>query len=98
MRQRLMVRRGKGIGWIAAFTTVLAATMPAAAGGEGESRPASPKFTAEQVRFFEEKVRPILEVRCLKCHGDNGKAKGGFRLDSRDAVLKGGELGPAVNG
>ena len=53
-------------------------------------------LTAEQVRFFEEKVRPILETRCVKCHGGGGKVKGGFRIDSRAAVLKGGELGPAV--
>ena len=45
-----------------------------------------------------DKVRPILETRCLKCHGGGGKVKGGFRIDSRAAVLKGGELGPAIDG
>ena len=63
---------------------------------ESKSRGASPPFTAEQVRFYEEKVRPILESRCFKCHGAGEKVKGGLRLDSRAAILKGGELGPAV--
>src|SRR5262249_34942409 len=48
------------------------------------------------VRQYEEKVRPILEKRCLQCHGRGPKVRGGFRLDSRAAVLKGGDLGPAV--
>ena len=33
--------------------------------------------------------------RCHKCHA-GAKHKGGLRLDSREAVLKGGETGPAV--
>ena len=84
---------------ILASATLLVAVLSGVAGaGEGGRTDQSAKsFTAEQVRFFEEKVRPILETRCLKCHGGGGKVKGGFRLDSRAAVLKGGELGPAVD-
>jgi Protein of unknown function (DUF1553)/Protein of unknown function (DUF1549)/Planctomycete cytochrome C len=47
------------------------------------------------VEFFEAKVRPLLANRCASCHGEK-KAKGGLRLDSRDAVLRGGETGPAA--
>ena len=47
--------------------------------------------------FFETQVRPILKARCLKCHGEGPKVKGGLRLDSREAVLRGGDLGPAVS-
>ena len=50
-------------------TTILLATVRAEDG-------ASPSFTAEQVRFYESQVRPILETRCLKCHGGAGKVKG----------------------
>jgi hypothetical protein len=46
-------------------------------------------------RFFETNVRPVLAGTCVKCHGEK-KASGGLRLDSREAVLKGGETGPAV--
>ena len=51
--------------------------------------------TAESARFFEAKVRPILVDTCVKCHGPT-KQKGGLRLDSRAAVLEGGDSGPAV--
>src|SRR3954466_7037126 len=56
---------------------------------------ATPEPTAEQVKFFEEKVRPILAENCYKCHGSE-KQKGSLRLDMREAVLEGGESGPVV--
>jgi hypothetical protein len=46
-------------------------------------------------RFFTEKVKPLLESRCISCHGTE-KQKGGLRLDSRGAALKGGENGPSI--
>jgi hypothetical protein len=45
--------------------------------------------------FFESKVRPVLGDTCFKCHGGE-KVRGGLRLDSRAALLKGGDSGPAV--
>jgi hypothetical protein len=45
--------------------------------------------------FFEKEVRPLFVEHCLKCHGD-AKPKGGLRLTSRAAVLKGGDTGPAA--
>jgi mono/diheme cytochrome c family protein len=50
---------------------------------------------SKQIEFFETKVRPIFAEKCQKCHGAD-KQKGGLRLDSRDAVLKGGESGAVV--
>ena len=53
--------------------------------------------TAEQLEFFESKVRPILVERCYECHsGDQKEPKGGLKVDSRAALLAGGETGPAV--
>ena len=46
--------------------------------------------------FFETQVRPLLVAKCGECHGASGKVKGGLRLTSREAVLKGGDSGPAV--
>jgi len=46
-------------------------------------------------RHFMERVKPLLEMRCVSCHGPD-KVKGGLRLDSRAAALKGGESGPAL--
>ena len=45
--------------------------------------------------FFEAKVRPLLIARCQECHVGE-KAKSGLRLDSREALLAGGDSGPAA--
>jgi hypothetical protein len=45
---------------------------------------------------FRARVEPILKTRCLKCHGGEPKVRGNLRLDSREAVLRGGDQGPAV--
>ena len=49
------------------------------------------------LEFFESKVRPIFVDHCYSCHSvEAGKNKGGLHLDTRDAVLKGGDSGPAL--
>ena len=53
------------------------------------------KPTAEQLRFFETNVRPVLVEHCQKCHGDK-KQWGGLRLDSREALMRGGDSGAAI--
>lgn len=44
---------------------------------------------------FKRQVRPILEVYCLKCHGDE-KPKGDLALTTRAAAVKGGEEGTSL--
>jgi cytochrome c553 len=56
--------------------------------GMAQSRP-------DQEAFFEAKIRPILAGTCFRCHGGD-KVSGGLRVDSRAALLKGGESGPAI--
>ncbi len=47
--------------------------------------------------FFESKIRPVLIEKCFECHSEKaGKSKGGLKLDSRAALLEGGDSGPAV--
>ena len=47
--------------------------------------------------FFQERVVPLLEANCLKCHSHSaGKMKGGLTLDSRSGWLQGGDSGPAI--
>ncbi len=49
------------------------------------------------VEFFEKKIRPLLVDHCYDCHAVGAKKiRGGLLLDSRDAVRKGGDSGPAV--
>jgi hypothetical protein len=47
------------------------------------------------LEFFEKSVRPLLHANCHGCHGA-AKQKGNLRLDSREAVLRGGDSGPAA--
>jgi hypothetical protein len=53
--------------------------------------------TAEKIAFFENKIRPVLAEKCYKCHAENAeKIKGGFVLDTREGIRRGGESGPGV--
>jgi hypothetical protein len=71
------------------------ALMLVLAFGAGLVRGEVPEAEAASERFFELKVRPVLAGACVKCHGEK-KASGGLRLDSREAMLAGGEDGPVV--
>ncbi len=70
--------------WLFVVALSLATTLLAA------SEPSPPGLA-----HFEKHVRPLLEAKCLKCHGEH-KQEGELRLDSRASVLKGGENGPTV--
>jgi len=56
--------------------------------------------TAEQLEFFENKVRPLLADKCYRCHSvkaeEKGKLKAGLFLDSLAGLLKGGDSGSAL--
>ena len=55
------------------------------------------ELTANEMEFFENKVRPILVNECYKCHSiEKGSSKGGLTLDSMQGMLKGGESGEAA--
>jgi len=63
---------------------------------QAAEEPSSASSDAEKAAFFTDRVEPILKNHCLKCHGAEGKVRGGLRVDSREGFLKGGDLGPAV--
>ena len=44
--------------------------------------------------FFVARVQPVLQNKCLGCHAS--EPQGGLRMDSRDALLKGGNSGSAL--
>lgn len=47
--------------------------------------------------FFERRVRPVFAEHCYRCHSaDAPRLRGGLRVDSRAALLAGGESGPAL--
>lgn len=51
---------------------------------------ADEEVSREQADFFESQIRPVLANRCYQCHGEK-KQEGGLRLDSRGAMLRGGD-------
>ncbi|MGB7344419.1 MAG: PSD1 and planctomycete cytochrome C domain-containing protein [Pirellulaceae bacterium] len=53
--------------------------------------------TSQQLAFFEKEVRPLLAEHCYACHSVNAeKIQAGLLMDSRDALLKGGDSGEAM--
>jgi mono/diheme cytochrome c family protein len=52
---------------------------------------------AEEIEFFEKRIRPILVTHCYECHSaEKKKNEGSLLLDSRAGLLKGGDSGPAI--
>ena len=59
----------------------------------GITPPALAKLTPEQLAqlpapagrtvSFSKDIKPVLEARCVNCHG-HGRTKGGFRIDTRE--------------
>lgn len=70
---------------------MLVACSPASFSAEpsGADNPAA-------AEFFETRIRPVLVARCHECHGPDSDGEGNLRVDSLEALLKGGDLGPAV--
>src|SRR6266852_1111837 len=79
--------------WIAAACCLLLATAARISAASAQAdKSAAP--TPQQVEFFEANIRPVLIDTCGECHTDN--EDGDLRTDSRAALLKGGETGPAI--
>ncbi|MCC7333693.1 MAG: DUF1553 domain-containing protein [Pirellulaceae bacterium] len=56
-----------------------------------------PQLPAAELEFFETKVRPLLVEHCYACHSARAeKLQAGLRLDSRAALLQGGDSGAAI--
>jgi hypothetical protein len=92
-------RLGAGSGCAALVGMVALLGIVAAVRADEAPKQVPAAFTPEQfrerIKFFEANVRPVLAGQCFQCHGEK-KHKGDLRLDSREAVLKGGKHGPAV--
>ncbi|HEY2588659.1 MAG TPA: DUF1549 domain-containing protein [Tepidisphaeraceae bacterium] len=59
-----------------------------------EAQPALPPPADHQVDFVKE-IKPLFEASCIQCHA-MGKDKGGFSIETREAMLKGGDDGVQV--
>lgn len=74
------------------FRHVLVGAWVAAAA----AAPAAAQQTVS-TEFFESRIRPVLATKCYSCHNSKMKEpKGYLTLDTREGVMKGGTLGPAL--
>ena len=91
-RQKPIPERGSLLRHALATITLIASTVLWGAGlvAKAEGPP-----SGAAIDFFETSVRPVLVESCQKCHGP-GKQASGLRVDSREAMLKGGDTGAAV--
>jgi mono/diheme cytochrome c family protein len=49
----------------------------------------------DALALFENRIRPLLTARCIKCHGA-AKQESGLRLDSKRMATQGGDRGAAI--
>jgi hypothetical protein len=49
----------------------------------------------QAVKFFEDRIRPLLVKHCYECHSEE-VAEGKLRLDTKSGWERGGERGPAI--
>lgn len=65
--------------------------------GRAEADAPTTQQSPEQLEFFEKKVRPLLAEHCYSCHSVGAKkVQAGLLVDSRDALLRGGDSGEAI--
>src|ERR1044071_9190418 len=74
------------------LSLIFATLLLTALGANAETAP-----SAEQIAFFEKKIRPVLADKCYKCHSEGAdKIKGNLVLDTREGIRRGGDSGAAV--
>ncbi|WP_343700886.1 c-type cytochrome domain-containing protein [Chitinophaga sp.] len=63
----------------------------------GKKKAAAAALTGptEEIKVYDQLVRPVLEQKCYGCHNAQ-KLKGGLRLDGMKHILEGGENGPVL--
>ena len=71
---------------------VCATTAPSIRAADSQRAP-----TADELAFFERRIRPVLVEKCYSCHSATAeKLKGGLLLDTRAGTRQGGDTGHAV--
>ncbi len=63
------------------------------------SVPAMRVAAQEDAAFYAEKIHPLLQTHCFKCHGgeEGERLKAEFRITSHAGLLRGGDFGPAID-
>ena len=89
MHKHSMVRHSMA-SWVTILWICGAAAFATASEDDG-------KLTPDQLDFFETKIRPVLIEHCYRCHATSEQSvRGGLSVENREALLAGGESGPAI--
>jgi mono/diheme cytochrome c family protein len=72
--------------YIAAFLLVASASPGALTPEQLKALPSPASGPVD----FKSQIKPIFEASCVRCHG-RGRSSGGFQIDSRQSLLKGGD-------
>jgi hypothetical protein len=75
---------------LSALTALAVSLLTAAAADKKVDVNKLPPPSDKQGLTFDKDIKPMLESSCLKCHGAE-KPKSKYRVDSREALIKGGE-------
>jgi mono/diheme cytochrome c family protein len=78
--------------WLLAALALTSFGAQGSAGSDGSS----PDAQARGRALYQQRVEPMLRVKCLGCHGDGEELDGDLDLRSREAILRGGKSGPAL--
>jgi len=84
--------------YLTALVCLLGVTV--ASSSTGQPAPAAVKLEplpapAAHAVDFSREITPILTASCVRCHA-RGQSKGGLSIETRDALLEGGDMGAAV--
>ena len=92
LRILMMIARPAGSWQCVTFWLILAALaiVPLDVSAAEDLKP-----DPSSIEFFEKEIRPVLLKNCVSCHGPTQQFSS-LRVDSREALLKGGNRGPAV--
>ncbi len=56
------------------------------------------QFSAEDIEYFERRIRPLLSEHCYSCHSSQAKTvHGGLKLDNAEELEAGGDSGPVID-
>ena len=77
-----------------AFRWIFALLLSLCGVALADTAPLLPAPSPRPVSFATD-IKPLFEASCVQCHA-KGKDKGGLSLETKQALLKGGDTGPAA--
>jgi len=90
--RRMFVCVGVGIG-VAGLVLAASTALPARV--QAAPAPADGQDAAAALKMYSDKVVPIFQANCYRCHGGMNH-RGGFQMDTKAGMAKGGHDGAVL--